>query len=45
LRAKPLRGTFFVRREDVSRLDRILTDEDVGRLVPERLGLADDPPG
>ena len=37
--------TFFVRRADVSRLDRILTDEDVGRLVPERLGLAGGPPG
>lgn len=37
--------TFFVRRDHVSRLDRILTDEDVGRLVPERLGLAGGPPG
>ena len=37
--------TFFVRGAGVSRLDRILTDDDVGRLVPERLGLAGDPPG
>jgi len=29
--------TFFVGRAGVSRLDRLLTDEDVDRLVPERL--------
>jgi len=34
--------TFFVRREGVSRVDRMLTDDDVGGLVPERLGLAPD---
>ena len=37
--------TFFVRREGVSRVDRMLTDDDVGGLVPERLGLAPDSPG
>jgi thiol-disulfide isomerase/thioredoxin len=37
--------TFFVRRAGVSRLDRILTDEDIRGLVPERLGLAPGPPG
>jgi len=35
--------TFFVGRAGVSRLDRRLTDEDVDRLVPERLGVRASP--
>jgi len=35
--------TFFVGRAGVSRLDRLLTDEDVDRLVPERLGVRASP--
>jgi len=37
--------TFFIRRGRVSRLDRMLTDDDVGGLVPERLGLTSSPAG